>query len=74
MSNFDNYYERVIGEALLIKKCKPVLNIQNDSTNHIKVSWFFLCCIIVISAIYNDNNFLIKQSTDDACKGETCLT
>ena len=37
MSNFDNYYERIIGEALLIKKCKPVLNIQNDSTNHIKV-------------------------------------
>jgi len=37
ISNFDHNYERTITEALLIKFCKPSLNVQSDSSNHIRV-------------------------------------
>ena len=37
LNNFDTNYERIIAEALLIKHYKPCLNVQGDSSNHIKV-------------------------------------
>jgi len=37
LNNFDTNYERIIAEALLIKHHKPCLNVQGDSSNHIKV-------------------------------------